>query len=94
MSTTNKAIVLAEKGRAEIREGLPLPKLTDGHSILVKVRAVGVNPTDWKSIANAEPDRYGGRCGCDFAGEVVEVGPSVTKDIKKGDRSAGFVFGL
>ncbi|KAI0523765.1 GroES-like protein [Xylaria bambusicola] len=88
---TNKAIVLVEKGKAEIRE-LPLPKLEEGH-ILVKVHAVGVNPTDWKSVHGAEPSRFGSRLGCDFAGEVVEVGPGLTKNIKKGDRSAGFVFG-
>lgn len=88
---TNKAIVIAEKGKAEIRE-LPLPKLTEGH-ILVKVKAVGLNPTDWKAIHSAEPDRFGSRSGCDYAGEVVEVGPGVTKDVKKGDRSAGSVFG-
>ncbi|KAI3343199.1 GroES-like protein [Ustulina deusta] len=85
---TAKALVLTAKGKADIRE-LPLPK---GH-ILVKVRAVGINPTDWKSIDEADSSRFGSRSGCDFAGEVVEVGPGVTKDIKKGDRSCGFVFG-
>ncbi|KAI0535814.1 GroES-like protein [Xylaria digitata] len=89
--STAKAIVLTEKGKVDIKEP-PLPKLTAGH-VLVKVRAVGLNPTDWKSIDNASGDRLGTRSGCDYAGEVVEVGPGVTKDIKKGDRSAGFIFG-
>ncbi|TRX97742.1 hypothetical protein FHL15_001497 [Xylaria flabelliformis] len=88
---SNKAVVIVEKGKAGIKE-LPLPKLNPGY-ILVKVRAVGINPTDWKSIDGAQADRFGARSGCDYAGEVVEVGPGVTKDIKKGDRSAGFVFG-
>ncbi|KAH8158115.1 hypothetical protein CIB48_g10123 [Xylaria polymorpha] len=88
---TTKAIVIVEKGKAEIRE-LPLPKLNDGY-VLVKVRAVGLNPTDWKSIDSAEEDRFRARSGCDYAGEVVEVGPGVTKDIKKGDRSSGMIFG-
>ncbi|RYC56258.1 hypothetical protein CHU98_g9945 [Xylaria longipes] len=88
---TTKAVVIVEKGKAEIKE-LPLPKLRDGY-ILVKVRAVGINPTDWKTIDGAEADRFGARSGCDYAGDVVEVGKGVTKDIKKGDRSSGFVFG-
>ncbi|KAI0430068.1 GroES-like protein [Xylaria sp. FL1042] len=88
---TAKALVLAAKGKVEIRE-VPLPKLKKGE-VLVKVHAVGLNPTDWKTIDNADAERFGTRSGCDFAGEVVEVGPGVTKDIKKGDRSAGFVFG-
>ncbi|GAW20672.1 hypothetical protein ANO14919_101800 [Xylariales sp. No.14919] len=89
--STNKAVVLVEKGKAEIRE-LPLPKLEPGH-ILVKVHAVGLNPTDWKNIDNADPYRFNTRSGCDYAGVVVEVGPGVTKDIKVGDRSSGAVFG-
>lgn len=89
--TTTKAVVLVEKGKVEIRE-VPVPKLIDGH-ILVKVNAVGINPTDWKSIDGADEGRFGSRSGCDFAGEVVEVGAGVKGDIKKGDRSAGFVFG-
>ncbi|GAP83347.2 putative toxD protein [Rosellinia necatrix] len=88
---TNKALVIVEKGKVEIRD-VPLPKVPEGH-ILVKVRAVGVNPTDWKSIDSADAGRIGSRSGCDYAGEVVEVGPGVTQDIKKGDRSSGFVFG-
>ncbi|KAI0452714.1 GroES-like protein [Xylaria acuta] len=88
---TTKAVVIVEKGKVEIKE-LALPKLNEGY-VLVKVRAVGINPTDWKSIDSAEADRFGARSGCDYAGEVVEVGPGVTKDIKKGDRSSGFVFG-
>ncbi|KAI1756575.1 GroES-like protein [Xylaria castorea] len=88
---STKAVVIVEKGKVEIKE-LPLPKLNHGY-VLVKVRAVGINPTDWKSIDGAQADRFGARSGCDYAGEVVEVGPGVTKDIKKGDRSCGFVFG-
>ncbi|KAI0401037.1 GroES-like protein [Xylaria palmicola] len=88
---TAQAVVIVEKGQVDIRE-LPLPKLRDDR-ILVKVRAVGINPTDWKSVDGAKEDRFGARSGCDYAGEVVEVGPGVTRDIKKGDRSAGWVFG-
>jgi NADPH:quinone reductase-like Zn-dependent oxidoreductase len=88
---TAKALIIVSKGKVEIEER-PLPKLRDGY-ILVKVRAVGLNPTDWKSIDGDDPSRFGSRSGCDYAGEVVEVGPGVTKDFKKGDRISGWVFG-
>ncbi|KAI1131754.1 GroES-like protein [Nemania abortiva] len=88
---STKALVIVEKKKVEVKE-LPLPKLTEGH-VLVKVRAVGLNPTDWKSIDNIDPRRVGSRSGCDFVGEVVQLGPGLTKDLKKGDRVAGFVFG-
>ncbi|KAJ8121388.1 hypothetical protein O1611_g10117 [Lasiodiplodia mahajangana] len=91
MASATKALVIAGKGKVEIKE-LPLPKLHDGY-VLTKVRAVGLNPTDWKSIDNIDPERIGSRSGCDFVGEVVQLGPGLTKDLKKGDRVAGFVFG-
>ena len=87
---TTKAIVFVEKGKAEIQE-VSIPKLRDDY-VLVKVNAIGVNPTDWKHIdsARAAP---GSRVGCDFAGIVEEVGPKVTKAYSKGDRIAGVVHG-
>ncbi|KAI2635418.1 GroES-like protein [Xylaria nigripes] len=88
---TGKALVLIESGKVEIQE-VPLPKIRDGH-ILVKVRAVAINPTDWKGIDSSDPIRLGTRPGCDYAGEVVEIGPGVTKDFRKGDRVSGLIFG-
>ncbi|KAI1496574.1 GroES-like protein [Biscogniauxia marginata] len=87
---TTKAIVYVEKGKAEIQE-VSVPKVRDDY-ILVKVKAVGLNPADWKIIHGDWADA-GTRSGCDFAGEVVGIGPNVTKDIKKGDRIAGFTHG-
>ncbi|CAH0044396.1 unnamed protein product [Clonostachys solani] len=59
--------------------------------ILVKVRAVALNPTDFKHIdAIAWP---GTIIGCDFAGEVVEVGANATGSWSVGDRVAGAVHG-
>ncbi|KAF2772592.1 putative zinc-binding oxidoreductase ToxD [Teratosphaeria nubilosa] len=87
---TMKAIKNIEKGKAEIQE-VPVPKLLDDYC-LVKVRAVALNPTDWKHVDFlAVP---GHTVGCDFAGVVEEVGSKVTKDFKKGDRIAGFAHGV
>ncbi|KAI1105538.1 putative alcohol dehydrogenase [Jackrogersella minutella] len=86
---SGRAIVAVEKGKAEIRD-VEKPKLRDGF-VLVKVKAVGLNPTDWKSINGL--DLHNNRVGVDYAGVVEEVGPGVTKPFKKGDRIAGVVHG-
>lgn len=86
----NKAIVFVEKGKAEIQE-VPKPKLRDDY-VLVKVKAVGLNPTDWKHVDFAIT-KAGSRMGCDYAGVVEEVGGKVKKDFKKGDRISGVVHG-
>ncbi|KAK6069581.1 TOXD protein [Seiridium cupressi] len=91
MTTTTKAIVLLDgPEKAAIRD-VPKPKLRDGY-VLVKVRAVGLNPTDWKSIDNRFGDA-GSKSGCDYAGIVEEVGENLGKPFKKGDRIAGFAHG-
>lgn len=87
---TTKAIVFVEKGKMAIQE-VPVPKLRDGY-VLVKVNAVGVNPTDWKHTDNGLTDP-GSRVGCDYAGIVEAVGSKVTKPFKKGDRISGVVHG-
>ncbi|KAI2635420.1 GroES-like protein [Xylaria nigripes] len=86
---TTKAVVLVAKGKAEVRD-LPMPKVSQGQ-MLVKVKAVGLNPTDWKSIDQVDEKRFGSRCGCDYAGEVVEAGAGIA--FKKGDRVSGVLFG-
>lgn len=86
----NKAIVYVEKGKAAIQE-VSVPQLRDDY-ILVKVNAVGVNPTDWKHVAFGITNP-GSRVGCDFAGVVEAVGSKVTKPFKKGDRISGAVHG-
>jgi NADPH:quinone reductase-like Zn-dependent oxidoreductase len=87
---TTKAIVYQAKGQAAVQD-VPLPRLRDEY-VLVKVKAVGLNPTDWKHIDNAQL-HPGNRVGCDYAGVVEEVGSKVTKPFKKGDRISGVVHG-
>jgi NADPH:quinone reductase-like Zn-dependent oxidoreductase len=80
------------KGPAEIQT-VPLPTLRDDY-MLVRVTAVAINPTDWKSAAGAWPsDMDGCRLGCDYAGVVEAVGPKVTKSFRPGDRVAGMAHG-
>ncbi|KAL2841752.1 chaperonin 10-like protein [Aspergillus pseudoustus] len=87
---TTKAIVFVEKGKAAVQD-VPIPKLREDY-ILVKVNAVGLNPTDWKGIEYGM-GAAGSRIGCDYAGVVEEVGPKVQKAFKKGDRIAGMAHG-
>ncbi|KAH8602743.1 alcohol dehydrogenase class-3 [Bisporella sp. PMI_857] len=87
--TINRAIVVEERGKAGIAE-VPVPKLRDDY-INIEVKAVALNPTDWKHIKYVSPKNA--RIGCDYSGIVEEVGSAVTKDFKKGDRIAGFVHG-
>ncbi|KAK0717742.1 putative zinc-binding oxidoreductase ToxD [Lasiosphaeria miniovina] len=84
-----KAIKIIARGKAEIQDA-PIPALRDDY-VLVKVKAVALNPTDWKHIDFG--GLAGATSGCDFAGVVEEIGSKVTKAWKKGDRIAGFAHG-
>ncbi|EJT99391.1 GroES-like protein [Dacryopinax primogenitus] len=77
-------------GKAGI-QSKPLPVL-DATGILVKIKAVALNPTDWKHLDRMlEPSQS---MGSDFAGDVVAVGESaVGKGVKVGDAVAGYVRG-
>lgn len=89
MESTCKAIICTATGQAEVQD-VQIPRLRED-TILVLVKAVGLNPTDWKSIE--KNTTAGLRVGCDFAGIVEEIGGAVTKPFKKGDRVCGVVFG-
>lgn len=71
-------------------ESIPLQP-PQPHQILIRVKSVGLNPTDWKAFyANSAPK--GVILGCDCAGDVVQVGSDVSH-FKVGDIAAGFMFG-
>jgi NADPH:quinone reductase-like Zn-dependent oxidoreductase len=86
--STRRALVVKGPDHAQVGD-VPLPKLRDEY-ILVKTKAVALNPTDWKSLSRGP---VGAISGCDYAGIVDEVGKAVTNGLKKGDRVAGFVGG-
>jgi NADPH2:quinone reductase len=73
---------------------LPKPKPAD-HQVLVKVKAVAVNPVDTYIRAGMLPMDlpWPFIVGCDLAGEVEAVGSTVTK-FQKGDRVWGSNQGL
>ncbi|KAI0508527.1 putative zinc-binding oxidoreductase ToxD [Xylaria bambusicola] len=88
-TTQMKAIKVVEAHKAEIQDST-LPKLRDD-CVLCKVNWVAINPTDWKHIDFVPAP--GATSGCDFAGSVEWVGPTVKKDWKIGDRVAAFAHG-
>lgn len=60
------------------------------HSL--KVLSVGLNPTDYKHVDTLS--KPGTWLGCDFVGEVVELGPAVPNDqVKKGEIRWSFIRG-
>lgn len=91
--TPNRGLVTVSPGRAELVD-LPYPTLPRDDYIIVKGTAFAVNPSDHAHIDMTDEQSCAGcHVGCDYAGVVVEVGPGVTKDFKKGDRIAGAANG-
>lgn len=88
--STQRALVHKSKGVFEVRDDVPLPRLRDDY-ILVKTKAVALNPTDWKNVNNAPTP--GAIAGCDYSGIVERIGKNVTIPFKIGDKVAGFVRG-
>ncbi|CAF3339420.1 unnamed protein product [Rotaria socialis] len=84
------ALIVRENKQLAVEE-LALPKYGP-NDLLIKVTHVAQNPTDWKHVhfGFAKP---GSIVGCDFAGEVVEVGREATGNYTKGERVAGCVHG-
>ncbi|MGW2491321.1 NADP-dependent oxidoreductase [Streptomyces sp. NPDC001606] len=90
--TTMRAISQDVIGGPEVLKEVRLPRPTPGPGeILVRVRAAGVNPTDWKH--SSVPGLFLGEppfvLGWDVSGEVTATGPGVTL-FKPGDE----VFGM
>jgi NADPH:quinone reductase-like Zn-dependent oxidoreductase len=90
-----KAIAISRYGGPEVLEQveLPTPKIgLDG--ILVRTRAAGVNPVDWKIrqgyLDAGFPSHFPLVPGWDLAGVVEAVGPAVTT-YAVGDEVVGYV---
>ncbi len=77
MQDTMRAIRYHEHGTADVLrlEQVPIPKPNDGE-VLVRVRAAGVNPVDWKQRSGMNPD-LPAIPGIDLSGVVEEVGDGV-----------------
>ncbi|KAI4127088.1 MAG: hypothetical protein LQ338_003374 [Usnochroma carphineum] len=87
---SQRAILTRAAGDARVVSEAPLPKPRGSH-LIVKTKAVALNPTDWMHI-DYMPST-GAIPGCDFAGTVEQVGKAVTGDFQVGDRVAGVTHG-
>jgi NADPH:quinone reductase-like Zn-dependent oxidoreductase len=90
-----RAIAINEWGgrdKLELLDVEPPPVAPDG--VLVRVRAAGLNPADWKTREGRQAERFPYHfpliLGWDAAGVVEKVGPAVTW-FKPGDEVYGYV---
>ncbi|KDQ11911.1 hypothetical protein BOTBODRAFT_176905 [Botryobasidium botryosum FD-172 SS1] len=90
LPNTHRALVVIEQGKTAVREK-NLPAL-DPQGVLIKVKAVALNPTDWKHVDfQLEP---GASVGSDFAGDIVQIGAEAEgKGFSVGDAVAGYIRG-
>jgi putative PIG3 family NAD(P)H quinone oxidoreductase len=92
-----KAAVITKPGGVEVLEirDVPAPQLTAPDSVLVRVRAAGLNRADILQRMGRYPAPAGAPKdipGMEFAGEVAEIGQSIKK-WKPGDRVFGITGG-
>lgn len=88
MVQLQSGLLVATRGKAEVVNDLAIPS-PDAGEVLIRVHAVGLNPSDWMALDGL--GRPGAGLGYDFAGEVVEAGKNVHLDI--GNRVAGLIHG-
>jgi NADPH:quinone reductase-like Zn-dependent oxidoreductase len=73
-----------------VQDDVAIPTISS-NEILVKVKAVALNPTDFKHLDVISPPHS--IIGCDYAGVIHEVGDSAKGKWNVGDRVAGAVHG-
>lgn len=82
----NRALVVAGKGRYEILESHQFPSLDHESEVIIRTRAVGLNPIDYKSVDfNFCLPEFPWITGREMAGIVEKVGSDV-KNLKVGQR--------
>lgn len=72
-----------------VKKQVPVPTL-DAGEVLVKVKAIAFNPTDYKHLDLGIAQNSG--LGCDFSGDIAEVGSGVSL-VKVGDTVSGMISG-
>lgn len=73
-----------------ISNSQPGPSLPSPHHVLVRVRAVALNPNDHKMVEHFPVPGNG--AGCDFCGVIEHMGDAVEAPFALGTRVCGTVF--
>lgn len=95
MKVVNYAAWIPSQGAQLEVADAPFPTDIADDEVVIKNKAVAVNPVDWK-IQSGPPIfniKYPNILGSDVAGEVVGAGAGVSH-LKKGDRVIGHALGL
>lgn len=84
-------------GHAELLEDVPIPSPLTALAqhpayVLVKPSHVGINPCDYLFADFEGMFAPNITLGCEYAGEVVEIGSAVASGLKKGERIAGLAI--
>lgn len=91
LPSTQRALKVRGLREVELTESCPLPTL-ENDEILVRVRCVAINPVDVKTLDMAP--NVGATAGCEFAGDIVQLGPSVKNArLKEGAAVFGVIQG-
>ncbi|KAI1102903.1 putative alcohol dehydrogenase [Jackrogersella minutella] len=88
---TQTAVIAGPSGEFLVSETTAVPELKPD-SIIVKCKAVALNPVDTKLVGDFVTP--GCIFGFDCAGVVVAIGSEVKKDLKIGDRVCGCASGM
>ena len=86
-----KAIKTVASNSVALLSDVPTPRVR-ADRILVKNKAVALNPADWKFV-DLVPCT-GATVGCDHAGIVEDAGEDLTVAFNNGDRVAGLANGI
>jgi NADPH:quinone reductase-like Zn-dependent oxidoreductase len=97
MKVVNYAAWIPSHGAELEVADAPFPTDIADDEVIIKNKAVAVNPVDWKIQSAPQPIfniEYPYILGSDVAGEVVGVGEAARHLFKKGDRVIGHALGL
>ena len=93
-----KSAQIKTYGDSEVVEINPTAPSLNDHSegmVLVRVKAAGVNPSDWKLregfFKQMAPLQFPATLGMDFSGVVEKLGEGVASDLKQGEEVYGQV---
>nr|WNS47917.1 CapB [Capnodium sp. TTI-000886] len=84
--SSQRALKVQGPGTVVLEKSCPVP-LPQPNEVLIRIVCAGINPFDWKSL-DMSPSP-GSTWGCDFSGEVIQLGDDVSSRFQLGDHVGG-----